>query len=1221
MTDMHRTVLTAKGQRTAAALVRSKGLEALARLLAADPPFYSADGKLRTYRALADMLCGLLRISQEIQQEVSDGKHAAAHAAAQKAVKKAAAAAGPSSGSGSSSGTGRGGGGRAGDDGSLPELSADGKRSVLAEQVVAAVQRSGILEHLARAALRLLCGQAPEHPDSFSPALEAIALCDAKAEGKSALLHMQKAVLDALCVYTGVYFGLPTEIDSEGDAVGPSREPLGASAQWYLAAHVLAQVAASELHSVMLPYRLMAVERAAAPAAAAAARQPAAVVAAAASSAGPGQGPQGRVITSVRKWAKENGLESKAVELSGLLEATVLNLDLYGLDPTTALPRPALEGCSGCGSVACVSEAPMLRCSSIITTMRSWIRTAAEAEASVAVTLRANAEAAGRAGFQLLVAPAKVGLCQRIARTALERWADSAERARAASAAQGEAAAAGPSGSQPQAPAPEPKRTRPLTQRELRQQAAAAKKAQAQAPRKGGSGGGGSGAAATSSALERARKAAEEELRVLRERVWLLGGFRPERCPLLAVMALACSATVLGFGVTRHVQESADRLEEELRQELLQLQLQPEAPAPQAPPQQPGAAEAGGWTDASTCGAGGGAAAAAQGAAAGTGAGADGGAGAVVLSGSASEASGSPPKYCYRYSYDLAAGLAPPEAGAPSEAWWQTTLQCLRLLGTDASLGELPQGATGLGTFLNIALAGAGSPECEHLIRLRMRQMVGWAGPGDSEPDSDDHTSEDDEGSDGGSGPRSQGGAAAGVAAAGAKGSEGEGQGQGEGENGSESGSEGESESDSEADQVDAYLAAVRQASLSRGLKHGLVPALERLVRKFGSRWGPDDRELAPVVLRVLGSWDEIQQLLQQAPRQQATALVASLSKLAAHQWRAAVEAATAKSADGGLTSKGLQAAEDQMLAAMQLRLQAPGEALAGMLPVWGPEGGGADGAGDAAREAEQRAELLSLGLANWLPAAGQMLEPFDAAALSKLMALADDGDCRAVALSLRDLVLRALEWVQVLVQAAVLAEARGDALAAASWDALVLRGVNAWRLVTRSYQLCKHRLLHRGGPGERTVVRTVELLWARYSDDFVNGPGMQEGRVLDALRKVVDKSSLPAWWRAGKQQPPPEVLAQLARSHSTSVPGPLLVALVPPALVRNRLVVCANPGCTTLEGPSERDMPLPAVCGGCSAARYCRQECMEEHARDFDHTPRVCALLKEAAQAASAQK
>ncbi|KAG2428675.1 hypothetical protein HXX76_011380 [Chlamydomonas incerta] len=132
------------------------------------------------------------------------------------------------------------------------------------------------------------------------------------------------------------------------------------------------------------------------------------------------------------------------------------------------------------------------------------------------------------------------------------------------------------------------------------------------------------------------------------------------------------------------------------------------------------------------------------------------------------------------------------------------------------------------------------------------------------------------------------------------------------------------------------------------------------------------------------------------------------------------METAAAKSADGTPTTSGLREAAALLDAAMQLRLPAPGTALEDMQqPLSGSENGGASeaagGAAGAAREAAQRAELLSLGLASWLPAVGQMLDSLDAATIlgiAALMdqALAEEGRDHGMAVSLRDLVLRAVD-------------------------------------------------------------------------------------------------------------------------------------------------------------------------------------------------------------------
>ena len=408
---------------------------------------------------------------------------------------------------------------------------------------------------------------------------------------------------------------------------------------------------------------------------------------------------------------------------------------------------------------------------------------------------------------------------------------------------------------------------------------------------------------------------------------------------------------------------------------------------------------------------------------------------------------------------------------------------------------------------------------------------------------------------------------------------------------------------------MDTFIAAMHQASLRRGLQLGLVPALEAMARQLARTPHPGGSTVTAAVLGAASRWDYLEQLLWQAPLEEAAALIVTLAKVAAKQFSHAMSVAA--SAKGTWSTTGLDATKAVLAGAADLQLQASEDAIASMMGVGAP----ADGSGGAGAEGEapqgqhrnigHRAGLLSLGLASWLPAARHMLDCLDEIALAKLVTLAFTHGWTGLIASIRDLLCTALDWVPVLVQAGLLAELQGDALMAASWNAFVLRGMGPAQLMRKCATLCQLGVIVRGGPQERMVVRSAEVLAAVYPQE---------------LKQV----SLPDWWQlAGSEAAAasgaaatPDVLERLMCSPMTAgnMPAGSLTALLPPALVRNRAGVCANLGCGCIRGPSDRDVPLTVVCSGCRVSRYCSQHCLEQHASDYDHTPEVCALIKDAA-------
>ncbi|PNH08883.1 hypothetical protein TSOC_004546 [Tetrabaena socialis] len=75
-------------------------------------------------------------------------------------------------------------------------------------------------------------------------------------------------------------------------------------------------------------------------------------------------------------------------------------------------------------------------------------------------------------------------------------------------------------------------------------------------------------------------------------------------------------------------------------------------------------------------------------------------------------------------------------------------------------------------------------------------------------------------------------------------------------------------------------------------------------------------------------------------------------------------------------------------------------------------------------------------------------------------------------------------------------------------------------------------------------------------------------------------------------------LLAAVARRQQQSEVGTLAAALVPPAETCSLLRTCSYRGCTRLAGDSEAEAQLHA-CGRCGAAWYCCRECQLAHWRD----------------------
>ena len=425
-----------------------------------------------------------------------------------------------------------------------------------------------------------------------------------------------------------------------------------------------------------------------------------------------------------------------------------------------------------------------------------------------------------------------------------------------------------------------------------------------------------------------------------------------------------------------------------------------------------------------------------------------------------------------------------------------------------------------------------------------------------------------------------------------------------------------------------AAMVNAQRANLCRGLSLGLLPALEALARA-AARGQPTVEQLVaggltppPPVFAILAGlthWEMIEHVLLAAPLQQVVPFVVSASKLG----RRLVVVMTRPIKHGSKAHR-----KAALLALRATSAQVPpleflmclGEASDDGSSCGGGDGtdlfGGAGRCADSsapaaaqqwraqqpgARKREQRAELVSLLLASWLPGGTSQ------AILAMGQALQSRGGEPADICT--DTSTAVLEWVPVLVLAHLLALERGDTKAVTEWKAFIVVDLNIIGLLTCSYRpgdLREH---------EERAVACAALAVSAAFPDVMRG---QEGQRLRANLKRQLPQPVCQWlarvWEAGEAGAGAcvEVLVGLRRSAGHweepvgapvkwDVPPPDDVALLPtPAEVRRRLGLCASGDCVEVVGDSEADVRLTVVCRGCRQARYCSERCASKHRETY---------------------
>ncbi|KAG2450270.1 hypothetical protein HYH02_004781 [Chlamydomonas schloesseri] len=395
-----------------------------------------------------------------------------------------------------------------------------------------------------------------------------------------------------------------------------------------------------------------------------------------------------------------------------------------------------------------------------------------------------------------------------------------------------------------------------------------------------------------------------------------------------------------------------------------------------------------------------------------------------------------------------------------------------------------------------------------------------------------------------------------------------------------------------------AALVAAQRASLYRGLSLGLLPALEALARSIGRQCSSLAGSRGGAVLDApiaFVEWSRVEHMvLEAAPRRQAAAFIASAAKLTRAVMASAyrqVRAAGGRSAHD-VTAAGAAYVSKQRVPLSVLRSMRAGSTGCG-------RDRGCAAAGDSGSTSEpaaaepRRVELVSLLASTWLATAADNW----AIALNS-----NSGSGGAVDAAVMPLALSVLEWVPVLVLAHTLALERGDAQAAKEWASFILYDLMPFQSI--NFVVTTREL---SSAEQACVLRAAEALWAALTKDAVE---RNSGRICRGLLKRTGcwqggLGRLEQLWATGEAATAARaaVLAELRAGgggNGSAPEPPAAVAaavedvalLLTPSEVRRRLGLCANRGCPNLVGDSEAGLELPVACQVCGAAgRYCGGE------------------------------
>ncbi|PNH03699.1 hypothetical protein TSOC_010214 [Tetrabaena socialis] len=421
---------------------------------------------------------------------------------------------------------------------------------------------------------------------------------------------------------------------------------------------------------------------------------------------------------------------------------------------------------------------------------------------------------------------------------------------------------------------------------------------------------------------------------------------------------------------------------------------------------------------------------------------------------------------------------------------------------------------------------------------------------------------------------------------------------------------------------------------LAAVLAGGLLPCLERLLRRAGEEPDGPESTVVAALLREGHTWHQWAPLLEYGEPQQAAALVAALVKLLRRGYRA-----EASFGDGCLASYPC--------------VGVLGDALVSSCNLWVTEG-------------RQLARLLTYVVCEWLPALSGLA--LQAMAAQAALDAADSED-------LRGLLQKLLYWLSLLVHRCANGSTAGAAAAGRSATAAAQAGgvtaaddAGGWRRLllgeVRVVTLlgCALRLAQLPGTDAVPICALAEccsVVAAAFPDEVLGAASSAAWRpellraLLPELREqgrgmlVDDVQALAArleeaepggsncgggcrvthWWEwwwdsvAGAEpgsrgcscggitgcggcddwEARGRVLAVLATSVDVAGYSSLAAALVAPAEARALLRTCSYRGCTSLAGDSEADARM-RWCRFCRVRCYCCGECQLSDWREGGH-------------------